>query len=557
MTMRPARDRAFFASLQGFRLASVPNDLIAGLLLAAIAIPEQLAIARLAGMPAQTGLYAFAAGSLAFAIFGANRYLSTGADSTIAPIFAGAIAAIAAGSSASYPTLVAALALLTGIVLLVAGVLRAGWIADLLSIPVTTGFLAGIAVHIVVGQLPLVLGVPAGSRPLLLALAALVHDAPHANGATVLIGSCVILLALAAERINPRLPGALLGLVAAGSAVAVFHLQQRGVAVLGSLSSAMPHLTLPLVNAHDALQLAPVALIVALVCMVQTAVVMRSYPSHPDLPEDPSRDFVAVGIGSIAAAFLGAFAVNASPPRTAVAASSGARSQLAGIFAVAAVVLLAIFGARLAACLPLAALGGVLIFIAMRISRVGEMLRIARLGGSEIWLVVAAALLVIVFPVEIGTLLAIALSLVRGIYIVARPPSTELVRIPGTTIWWPPEGERGERVDGVLVFAPAAPITFTNGQYIVSRLRELIAAAPQPVRLVVLEGGGIIDVDYTGATVVCAEIAALRARGITVAVARLQGERARSAAVRTGLVAAIGSDRVFQSVYEALGAPEV
>lgn len=535
------------------RLAWVPSDLVAGAMLAAIAIPEQIATARLAGMPAQTGLYAFAAGSLAFAAFGANKYLSVGADSTIAPIFAGAVAAIAAGSPAHYPALVVVSALFTGCALVLAGALRAGWIADLLSIPVTIGFLAGIAVNIVIGQLPVVLGVPAGSGSLLPRLVELAGNLPHASGATVLIGGGVLGLTLAAERISPRIPGALVGLVGAGLAVAALRLDEHGVAVLGALPSELPRVGLTLVDLHDALQLAPVALIVALVCMVQTALVLRTFPADPDAPEDPSRDFAAVGIGSIAAALLGAFAVNASPPRTAVVVSSGGRSQLSSVVAVAVVGLLVVLGAHLAAYLPLAALGGILMFIGIRIFRFGDMLSIARLGGDEIWLVVAGALLVIVLPIEIGMLLAIVLSLSHGIFIIARPPSLELVRVPGTTIWWPPDNDvPAERVAGVLVFAPAAPITFTNGQYIVGKLRALVAAAPQPLRLVVLEASGVIDVDYTGARFVSRAIADLRARGITVAIARLADTRARSAAERTGLLAALGPGRTFKSVHEAL-----
>jgi MFS superfamily sulfate permease-like transporter len=541
-------------SLRGFRPAWVPSDLIAGAMLAAIAIPEQIATARLAGMPPQAGLYAFAAGSIAFALFGANPYLSVGADSTIAPIFAGSIAAIALAGSTPYPALVGVTALLTGLMLVLAGVLRAGWVADLLSIPVTIGFLAGIAAHIAIGQLPLVLGVPATAGPLVPALGALIRNAPHASLAPILIGCGVLAVTLAAERFTPRLPGALLGLVAASVAVVALRLDERGVAVLGALPATLPRIAFSSVAVRDALQLVPVALIVALVCILQTTVVLRSFPANPEAPEDPSGDFAALGLGSIAAALLGAFAVDASPPRTAIAASSGSRSQLAGIVAVALVLLLAVFGAQLTADLPLAALGGVLIFVAIRIFRIGDMLRIARLGGGEIWLVVAGALLVIVLPIETGMLLAIVLSLVHGIYIVARPPSTALVRVPGTTVWWPPDGTASERVPGVLVFAPAAPLTFTNGHYIVARLRALVAAAPEPVRLVVIEGSGVIDIDYTGASLLRAAIEDLRARGILVALARVSGERAQAAATRTGLLTALGPGHEFRSVDEALQA---
>jgi len=523
-------------------------------MLAAIAIPEQIATARLAGMPAQTGLFAFAAGTIAFAVFGANRFVSVGADSTIAPIFAGSIAAIAAVGSQHYPALVAVSALFSGIALVAAGVLRAGWIADLLSIPVTTGILAGIAAHIAVGQLPLVLGIPDSGGALLGRFVAIVAGAPHASIAAVAIGTGVLALTLGTERLNPRIPGALIGLIGASAAVAGLHLREGGVAVLGALPSTLPRLQFERVDQHDAVRLVPIALIVATVCIMQTAIVLRAFPEDPDAPDDPSRAFAAVGIGSILAALVGAFAVDASPPRTAVVASSGGRSQLAGLIAVAAIGALILFGANLAAYLPLAALGGVLISIAMRIFHLRDMLRIARLGGWEIWLVVAGAVLVIALPIESGMLLAIVVSLAHGIYIVARPPCAVLARVPGTTIWWPPDGEPAERVPGLLVFAPAAPIMFTNAQYIVTRLRASIEAASDPVRAVVLEGSGVIDVDYTGARLLSAAIAKLRARGVIVAVARLSDARAQAAAKRTGLVAAVGADRMFKSVHEALGA---
>ena len=544
-----------FATLRGYRAAWISGDLIAGVLLAAIAIPEQLATARLAGMPAQTGLYAFAVGTLAFAIAGSNRFLSVGGDSTITPIFAGGIAAFVAAGSPAYPGFVSLAALLIGATLGVAGLLRVGWIADLLSIPVTTGFLAGIGVHIVVGQLPAVLGIAPPRGSLLREFAYLVLALPHANPFACAVGGGVLLVTVIGERISPRIPGALIGLVAAGAVAALFDLHARGLALLGALPATLPRLGLPPLTMHDVGRLVPLVLTVALVCLLQTSVVLRSYPSNPDAPGDPSRDYAAVGIGSIAAGLLGSFAVDASPPRTAIAAASGARTQLAGIVAVATIVLVVAFGSALAAYLPLAALGGVLIFIGSRLFRIGDIGRIARFGGNEIWLVVASLLLVVVLPIETGILLAIALSLVRLVQIVARPPSGEFVRVPGTTIWWPPDRTApGERVPGVVVFAPAAPIMFTNAQFLATALRRLVAAAPQPVRIVVLECSGVIDVDYSGATSLEREIARLRAQGIRVAIARLSDDRARAAALRTGLTASVGAGAIFDSVQEALAA---
>src|ERR1700687_4386334 len=218
----------FFSSLQGYRVEWLPRDLVAGLMLAAAAIPGQLATARLAGMPPETGLYAFAAGSLAFAAFGANRFMSVAADSTIAPIFAGGLAAIAVVGSANYAEMATLLALMIGIVLVAVGVLRAGWLATLLSIPVTTGFLAGISVHIIVGELPTLLGVSEEHGHVLLRLFHIVGRFDETNPYTLALGVGVLAVTLGMARVSSKVPGALIGVIGAGVAVALFPLQTRG-----------------------------------------------------------------------------------------------------------------------------------------------------------------------------------------------------------------------------------------------------------------------------------------------------------------------------------------
>src|SRR6202035_629262 len=196
-----------FRSLNSYRLSFLTHDLFAGLTLAAIAIPEQMATARLGGFSPQIGFFAFLAGSLAFAAFGSNRFLSCGADSTITPIFAGGLAALAATGSPDYQVLAAALALMVGLWLIGAGVFRLGWIADLLSIPVTTGFLAGISVHILVSQLPGILGQPSPDGPMLQRLAILAAHLNQTNPFTLLLGLGVLAVVALAERIDARIPG--------------------------------------------------------------------------------------------------------------------------------------------------------------------------------------------------------------------------------------------------------------------------------------------------------------------------------------------------------------
>lgn len=552
MAGRRPRVGWLFASLRGYQPAWLMRDAMAGLMLVAIALPGQLATARLAGMPAETGLIAFAVGSIAFAAVGGNRFISVGADSTIAPIFAGLIAAMALGDPSRYLELAATLALMVGAMLLVAGLLKAGWLADLLSVPVTTGFLAGIAVHIIVGQLPAVLGVEASEGHLLLRLFDVLRRVPEANPYAVVIATAVLAATVGAHWLGPRVPGALVGLAAAALATWWFGLAGRGVETLGALPAALPSLSLPPLRGQDLADLLPLAVTVALVCMMQTAAVARSFPSAPGVAEDVSRDFVGVGAGSLIAGVTGAFAVDASPPSTAVVVEAGGRSQMAQLLAVAVIVLLAAFAGAAAAWLPRAALDAVLIYIALRIVRVGDMIRIARRSSGEILLVAAAIALVVLLPIESGVGLAIVLSLLHSIYLLARPLCARLERLPGTTVWWPPNRRvAGETVPGVLVFAPAAPLTFINAEYIRGQLDAALAETAG-VRLVVIEASGITLIDYTGAEALIDTIARLRGRGIDVALARLEADRAAAAARRSGLLDALGRGHVFHSVEEAV-----
>jgi sulfate permease, SulP family len=542
-----------FASLRGYRIGWLPHDFIAGLMLAAVAIPGQLATARLAGMPPETGLYAFAAGSLAFAAFGANRFMSVAADSTIAPIFAGALATVALAGTPHYAQLVTLLAVMVGAILLAVGLLRAGWLATLLSIPVTAGFLAGIAVHIIVGELPILLGISAEQGHLIERLWHILGRLGEANPYALALGAGVLAITLGTAAVSHKVPGALIGVVLAGAAVAVFDLESRGVSLLGALPTALPHPALPeLPTSGELAQLVPIAFVVAMVCIMQTAAVASTFPSEAGEPDDVSRDFAGVGAGSVVAGLIGAFPVDASPPSTAIVAESGGRSQIASLTAVALMIALAVLAAGLIGYVPQAALGGILIYIALKLFRVDEIIRIYRRGGLEILLVAASCALVVALPIETGMLLAILLSFVYTLYVVARPYSAELGRVPGSTVWWPPGEEESEHVPGVLVFATAAPLTFTNAQYISDRIKETLATASTPVKLLVIEASGMIDIDYTGSRVLQQTIAWLHAREIEVALARLSDVGAQFEAKRTGLIAAIGPDHVFRSVEDAV-----
>ena len=543
------------SSLQPYRIQFLTHDLFAGLTLAAIAIPEQMATARLGGFAPQIGFFAFLAGSLAFALFGSNRFLSCGSDSTITPIFAGGLAALAASSDPQYLVLAASLALMVGFLLFFAGVFRLGWIADLLSIPVTTGFLAGISAHILISQLPGILGVAAPDGAILQRIAILAAHLGETNPFTLVIGLGVLAIISLSERIDTRIPGALIGLALASSGVALLGLESRGVSVLGAVSAAPPVLALPDISAGRLPGLVSLSLIIAIVVMVQTAATTRSFPSSPDEPPDVDRDFVGVGVGSILSGLIGAFPVNASPPRTAVVSETGGRSQLAGLAAAAIVIALLVFGASLLGRIPNAALGGVLLFVALRIVRINQIVAIYRQSLGEFLLIALTAVAIIVLPIEQGVGLGIALSLLHGIWTTTQARLVVFERVPGTSIWWPLSPSLpGEQEPGIIVAGFQAPLSFLNAYRFRRDVLDALQSKAQAARLLVLEATGIVEIDFTAAQILSDLIRRCHADGVDFAIARLESIRAQAAMARFGINELLGPDHSFRSVEEAIRA---
>src|SRR6202011_4919512 len=316
----------------------------------------------------------------------------------------------------------------------------------------TIGFLAGISAHIFISQLPGVLGLPSPDGPMLQRVAILAGHVNEANPITLVIGLGVLAVIAVSERINARIPGALIGLFLATAAVVLIGLESRGVTVVGAVFGALPTLAIPDIPAGQLASLVPLSLIIATVVMVQTAATTRSFPSDPNEPPDVDRDFVGVGAGSILSGLIGAFPVNASPPRTAVVSETGGRSQLAGLGAVGIVIALLAFGASLLSQLPNAALGGVLLFVALRIIRISQIVAIYRQSFGEFLLIISTAAAIIVLPIEEGVGIGIALCLLHGIWSTTRARVLVYERVPGTSIWWPSSPNiPGEREPNVIV----------------------------------------------------------------------------------------------------------
>jgi len=546
-------------TLRGYKGAWLPTDIVAGLTLVAIAIPEQMATAHLANMPEVTGFYAFVAGCVLFALFGRHPQMSVGADSTIAPVFAAGVVALTVAGSPTYAHLVSATALLVGGLLVAAGLLRLGWIADFFPLPVMTGLLAGIGVGIFLRQLPTVLGLAGGGTTTIGRVRTFFDQLSSFNPWSFGIAVCVMGLILICERIDRRAPGALLGIVGSTALVSAAGLTSHGVKVVGPVHATFPHLALPAASWHQLSQLVATAVIVAFLCTVQTSATVRASPAGPaGAPQEPRKphdfnvDLAAIGGGSLLAGLAGSFAVDASPPRTAVVGSAGGRSQVAGLVAAGAIVAILALAAGQLTDLPEAALGAVLMYVASKLFHFGDLRSIFAFSRFEFGLAVVTLAVVVFVGIEQGVVTAALLALAERTRLAARPRDAVLGREPGTDHWVPPDlGRPTEQVPGVVVYLLYAPLWYGNATHVVDRIRHVVAAAPQPVRVLVLDGDAIPDIDYTGAKALTELLGQLDGQGISVGVARASLLAHRDL-TRSGLLDAIGSTRIFANVDQAV-----
>ncbi len=537
--------------LRHYRREWVVPDVLAAMTLLAIAMPEQLATSRLAGMPPITGLYAFVAGGVCFALLGSNRWLSVGADSTIAPLFAVGVAGLAPSGSDRYLQLVAVLAVAVGILVMAVGVLRLGWVAEFLSVPVITGFLAGVAVIIVIHQLPDLLGIPAPTGSSVHRLGYVASHLDQVEPWSVGVGLGVLGLLLGAEAVDRRLPAALLGLVGSAAVVAMVG-TARETRLIGRVTPRVPAVGLPGLSWTALLHLAPLAAVVALVVITQSAATSRGFAD--DSPAGAlDRDFVGIGAGSVVAGMIGSFPVDASPPRTAAVVAAGGRSQAVSLLS--AVVMAALVpAAGLLRYVPLATLSAVLIFIAIRLFHGRDLQAIGRFSRFEFVLAALAMLTVAFVGVEQGIAVAVGLAILDRARLDARPQLHVMGRVPDTTSFAPlSSGEHAEQVPGVLVVLFSTPLWYANAQQFRAEMEQALGRADGPPRAVVLDAIGMSDVDYTGGRALAAVLDLLERHRVVFAVARA-GTRVRSGLRRAGLDARIGEDHFYGTVGEAVEA---
>ena len=520
---RPAK--GFSQIFLGLTRENFPGQLLAGVTLLAIAIPEQLATSQLAGVAAFTAMIAFIAATLVFVFIGSNPIMSVGADSTIAPLFAVALLRLAPFSSTLYLELAAMTAVVTGLVVMSVGLLRLGWIADFLSLPIVTGFLCGIGVIIIVHQLPSALGVTTGGSSVLQRLTSLSHVLGHVSAWSVAISLGTLLVLLVGEKINSRIPWALGAIGVATVLVGALSLGSHGVKELGAVSAVLPTWRLHWLSASQWGVVMTTAVTLVIVILSQTSATSRTSSDDLGVESDISRDFVGVGLANVAAGFVGAFPVNASPARTTVARLAGGRTKVVGLTAAVLAIALSPF-VHFAHAIPLAALAGVLFFIASRLIKVGQLVKIWRSRRLEFVLAIISLLGVIFIGVEQGLAIAVGLAILDQTWRSARPRMVVMGRHAGTTSWEPLTEKDVASVDHVLAVLFDNDIFFANSGVFRREAHQLMKTYPA-TRHLVIDAVAISDIDFTGMTIFSQVVDDLTKDQISVSLARV-GDKVRA-----------------------------
>jgi SulP family sulfate permease len=536
--------------LNGVTRANMPGQVLAGITLLAIAIPEQLATSQLADVPAFTAMIAFITATLVFVAFGSNPIVSVGADSTIAPLFAVALLRLALPASTQYLELVAATALITGLLLVAIGLLKLGWFADFLSLPIVVGFMCGIGVIIAVHQLPHVFGIAGGGDSVIQRLQAIVDNFHHVSVWSMVLALGTLAAMAVGEKINPKLPWALAAVLVGTILCVSLSLVNHGVQELGTVIVGLPTWRLRWFSLHEWSVIVTTSLTLVIVIMSQTAATARTSADEIGVADNLSRDFVGVGMANIAAGLVGAFPVDASPARTTVTRLAGGRTKLVGLVAAVGALIVAPF-ASIAHSIPLAALAGVLLFVAGRLIKIGQLRAIWATSRVEFTLAMITVVGVLLLGVEIGLALAVGLAILDQTWRSAHPQMVELGRRQGTTSWENAGDHDVDRVDDLLVIIFTADIYFANAGVFRRDLYELLARQPE-TRHLVIDAAAIASIDFTGLAMLSQVMADMTKDSISVSMARATDDVRRQ--LSTAPDKALGRIPLYDSVDAAANA---
>ena len=532
------------------------SDLSAGLVLTAVLVPVGMAYAEASGVPAIYGLYATIVPLAAYALFGPSRILVLGPDSSLAPMIAVAILPLAAGDPQRAVSVAAMLAILVGLLGIAAGLLRLGFITDLLAKPIRYGYMNGIALTVLISQLPTLFGFPVKSDGLIARVTGLASGVAsgQTNWMALGIGGSTLLAILLLKRFL-RIPGVLLAVGGATLAVGWLQLSTRfGVGVLGDLPRGLPAFAIPNLSLNEIGTLFVAALAIAVVSFTDISVLSRVYSTKTRAFVDPNQEMIGLGMANLAGGFFRGFPVSSSASRTPVAEASGAKTQLTGLVGAAAIALLLVHAPTLLRNLPYAALAAVVIASAIGLFEVADLRRLYRIQRWEFWLSIAAFLGVAILGPVPGMMIAIAIALGEFIWDGWRPHYAILGRADGLKGYHDVERHpEARQVPGLVLFRWDAPLFFANAEKFREVVLGVIVSAATPVNWIVVTAEPVTSIDVTSADMLSELDDVLRKAGIELVFAEMKGP-VKDKLKRFGMFTKLGEEAFFPTVGAAVHA---
>ncbi len=542
---------SLFKGIQPLQKSRIPKDVLAGVTLAAMNIPQVLGYTRIAGTPVVTGLYTLLLPLLAFATFGSSRYLVVAADSATAAILAGGLAGMAPLGSARYLALAGVVALMTAGCLVLARLLKLGFLADFLSQTVLVGFLTGIGFQVGIAVFGEMLGVEIGSNHTTGQIAEIIGRLPEVRLPVMGISIAVIGCIFASRWLSPMLPGPLIAVAGATVASFIYDFAGHGIRVVGPVASGLPALGLPDVSWKDARALLPVVGSCFVMIIAQSAATARAYAVRHHQRLDEDGDLVGLAAANATAALSGTFVVNGSPTQTAMVERSGGQSQMAHVSAAAVVALVLLFLTGPLRFLPQCVLGAVVFTIAIGLIDFRGLRVIRRESPNEFYLAVSTAATVVLVGVEPGILLAMVVSLLRIVHHSYHPHTAVLVMDQKRGWQFTPVTPAAESEPGLVIYRFGAPLFYANANRFSQEIRSLVEQSAVPVRWMLVDAGAITHIDYSAARSVRELKDELTRLGIRLAFAHV-GYYLRGDVDRHHLTEVIGPAMLFDTLHEAV-----
>ncbi|MGA8437579.1 MAG: SulP family inorganic anion transporter [Candidatus Sulfotelmatobacter sp.] len=542
-----------FQGIRPVSRAGAARDALAGFQLAAMNIPQALGYTKIAGMPVVTGFYTLLLPVLAFAVFGSSRYLVVAADSATASILAGKLATMAPIASARYVALASTVALLSAGFLLLARVLKLGFLADFLSQTVLTGFLTGVGFQVGIAVLSGMVGLEVHSNRTVGQLFDVFRNLPRIHLPTVAISAVVVTGVFAFSQFAPKVPGSLIAVAGTIAASANWDFAGHGIAIIGPVVGGLPHLGLPDVHWKDVVPLLGVSVSCFVMIVAQSAATARFYAGRHHQYLDESADLVGLSAANAAAALSGTFVVDGSPTQTAMVESSGGQSQLAQVATTIAVAFVLLFLTKPLQYLPRCVLGAIVFFIAVRLIDVRGLREIRRESPGEFALAVFTAAVVVLVGVEQGILLAMVLSLFRIVRHSYRPHTGVLAASQRDTWQLVPAVPGAVTEPGLIIYSFGAALFYANASLFAKEIRGLVGPTPSPVRWLAVDAEAITNIDYTAARMVRQIHKELVDGGVALVFARVSPSL-KADLDRHLLTEIIGPAQVFDRLHDAAAA---